>query len=119
MALALSLPYGPEGDTVVALTYCVVVFSILVQGVSIGYVTRKAMARRRGQLTCYFSHAHAGNVWRFASGQFRATASALPRLQVLSRGSFMMWSNRAVQAVIWAALVRRDHIRNDPGRQQR
>ena len=47
MALALSLPYGPEGDTVVALTYCVVVFSILVQGVSIGYITRKAMARRR------------------------------------------------------------------------
>ncbi len=47
VALALSLPYGPEGDTVVALTYCVVVFSILVQGVSIGYITRKAMARRR------------------------------------------------------------------------
>jgi len=45
VALALSLPYGPAGDTVVALTYCVVVFSILVQGVSIGYVTRKAMAR--------------------------------------------------------------------------
>jgi len=46
VALALSLPIGPEGDTVVALTYGVVVFSILVQGVSIGYVTRKAMTRR-------------------------------------------------------------------------
>ena len=46
VALALSLPTGPEGDTVVALTYCVVVFSILVQGLSIGYVTRKAVSHR-------------------------------------------------------------------------
>ena len=37
---------GPERNTVVALTYCVVVFSILVQGLSIGYVTRKAVGRR-------------------------------------------------------------------------
>ena len=43
VALALSLPAGPERDTVVALTYGVVVFSILVQGLSIGYVTRKAV----------------------------------------------------------------------------
>jgi monovalent cation:H+ antiporter, CPA1 family len=42
VALALSLPEGPERNTVVALTYCVVVFSILVQGLSIGHVTRKA-----------------------------------------------------------------------------
>jgi len=46
VALALSLPAGPERDTVVALTYCVVVFSILVQGLSIGYVTRKAVTAR-------------------------------------------------------------------------
>ena len=46
VALALSLPIGPEGDTVVALTYCVVVFSILVQGLSIGYVARKAVSHR-------------------------------------------------------------------------
>jgi CPA1 family monovalent cation:H+ antiporter len=45
VALALSLPPGPERDTVVALTYGVVVFSILVQGLSIGYVTRKALTR--------------------------------------------------------------------------
>jgi CPA1 family monovalent cation:H+ antiporter len=44
VALALSLPAGPHRDTVVALTYGVVVFSILVQGLSIGRVTRKAMA---------------------------------------------------------------------------
>jgi CPA1 family monovalent cation:H+ antiporter len=44
VALALSLPVGPERDTVVALTYGVVVFSIFAQGLSIGYVTRKSMA---------------------------------------------------------------------------
>jgi CPA1 family monovalent cation:H+ antiporter len=46
VALALSLPAGPDRNTVVALTYCVVVFSILVQGLSIGYVVRKAVTRR-------------------------------------------------------------------------
>lgn len=46
VALALSLPAGPERNTVVALTYCVVVFSILVQGLSIGRVTRRAIAQR-------------------------------------------------------------------------
>ena len=45
VALALSLPAGPERDTVVALTYGVVVFSILAQGLSIGYVTRKAVSQ--------------------------------------------------------------------------
>jgi CPA1 family monovalent cation:H+ antiporter len=43
VALALSLPPGPERDIVVALTYGVVVFSILVQGLSIGHVTGKAI----------------------------------------------------------------------------
>ena len=36
MALALSLPAGPERDTIVGVTYLVVCFSILVQGLSIG-----------------------------------------------------------------------------------
>ena len=45
VALALSLPSGPERDTVVALTYGVVVFSILIQGLSIGRVTRAALSR--------------------------------------------------------------------------
>jgi CPA1 family monovalent cation:H+ antiporter len=44
VALALSLPLGAERDTVVSLTYGVVVFSILVQGLSIGYVTRRSVA---------------------------------------------------------------------------
>lgn len=45
VALALSLPEGPERNTVVALTYGVVVFSILVQGLSIAKVTRKAVSK--------------------------------------------------------------------------
>jgi CPA1 family monovalent cation:H+ antiporter len=45
VALALSMPAGPERDTVVALTYGVVVFSIFVQGLSVGRVTRRSVAR--------------------------------------------------------------------------
>lgn len=41
VALALSLPMGPERNTVVALTYGVVVFSILAQGLSIGHLSRQ------------------------------------------------------------------------------
>ena len=43
VALALSIPGGPERETVPALTYCVVVFSILVQGLTIGRVIKKAI----------------------------------------------------------------------------
>jgi CPA1 family monovalent cation:H+ antiporter len=43
VALALSLPAGPGRETVLALTYCVVVFSILVQGLSIGRVVRHSV----------------------------------------------------------------------------
>jgi CPA1 family monovalent cation:H+ antiporter len=43
VALALSLPAGQERGTVLALTYGVVVFSILAQGLSIGLVTRRAV----------------------------------------------------------------------------
>jgi CPA1 family monovalent cation:H+ antiporter len=38
VALALSLPRGPERDTIIAMTYIVVVFSILVQGSSVRYL---------------------------------------------------------------------------------
>ena len=41
VALALSIPPSELRDTVLTLTYCVVVFSILVQGLSIGKVVRK------------------------------------------------------------------------------
>ena len=43
VALALSLPMGAERDTVLALTYGVVVFSILGQGMSIGAITKRAL----------------------------------------------------------------------------
>ncbi len=46
VALALSLPPGGARDTVLALTYGVVVFSILAQGLSVGAVTRSAMRGR-------------------------------------------------------------------------
>ena len=42
---ALSLPAGPERYTVLALTYCVVVFSILVRGLSIARVVRSTLRR--------------------------------------------------------------------------
>lgn len=43
VALALSLPPGEERDLILTLTYCVVVFSILAQGLSIGHVVRTAV----------------------------------------------------------------------------
>ncbi|MBK4736564.1 cation:proton antiporter [Noviherbaspirillum pedocola] len=43
VALALSLPASPQRDIVVGLTYMVVVFSILGQGLSIGKVVRRSM----------------------------------------------------------------------------
>ncbi len=50
VALALSLPAGDARNTVLALTYCVVVFSILVQGLSIGRVVRASTRDgRRGR----------------------------------------------------------------------
>jgi len=41
VALALSLPLGPERDIIVAITYAVVVFSIVVQGLTIGPFVRR------------------------------------------------------------------------------
>lgn len=40
MALALSLPSGPERDVLVAVTYIVVLFSIVVQGLTIGKLVK-------------------------------------------------------------------------------
>ncbi len=41
VALALTLPSGPERDIILAITYTVVVFSILVQGLTIGPLLNK------------------------------------------------------------------------------
>ncbi|MDQ2819866.1 MAG: sodium:proton antiporter [Pseudomonadota bacterium] len=46
VALALSLPAGPARDVVLTLTYCVVVFSILIQGLSLGAVVRALIGSR-------------------------------------------------------------------------
>jgi len=41
VALALSLPASPERETILTITYCVVVFSILVQGLTIGKIIKR------------------------------------------------------------------------------
>lgn len=46
VALALSLPEGEARHAILALTYCVVVFSILVQGLSIARVVRATLQGR-------------------------------------------------------------------------
>lgn len=45
VALALSLPGGDARNVIIPLTYCVVVFSILCQGLSIGAVVRRSIHR--------------------------------------------------------------------------
>ncbi len=45
VALALSLPMGPERDALVTVTYVVVCFSIIVQGLTVGPLSTKLMAR--------------------------------------------------------------------------
>ena len=48
IALALSLPVGPERELILAMTYIVVVFSILVQGTTFGRVIPLVTAPPRG-----------------------------------------------------------------------
>jgi CPA1 family monovalent cation:H+ antiporter len=43
VALCLSLPSGPQRETLLAMTYCVVAFSILGQGLTVGRVVRRAI----------------------------------------------------------------------------
>ncbi len=40
VALALSLPAGPEREVILTMTYAVVAFSILVQGLTVGYLVK-------------------------------------------------------------------------------
>lgn len=46
IALALSIPEGPERDLILTMTYGVVVFSILVQGTTVGVLARRGGGRR-------------------------------------------------------------------------
>lgn len=50
VALALSLPHGSERHLVVAMTYCVVIFSVLVQGSTVGVLTRHLVKKERRAL---------------------------------------------------------------------
>jgi monovalent cation:H+ antiporter, CPA1 family len=45
VALALSLPEGRERNVILVITYCVVVFSIVIQGTTLGRVVRRFSAR--------------------------------------------------------------------------
>ena len=54
VAMALSLPDGPARDVVVSVTYIVVVFSILVQGLTLGPVIRAV--GRRADLELDYEH---------------------------------------------------------------
>ena len=45
VALALSLPKSPERDIIVTITYVIMVFSILVQGLSVGRLIEKCSAK--------------------------------------------------------------------------
>jgi len=45
VALALSLPAGPHKNLILTITYIVVVFSILVQGLTVGPMVRGIQAR--------------------------------------------------------------------------
>lgn len=47
VALALSLPAGETRDIVVSLTYIVVVFSVLAQGMSVGTLVERVMDRKK------------------------------------------------------------------------
>ena len=44
IALALSLPTGPERDIIVAVTYILVIFSVVVQGLTVGSLVKKYLA---------------------------------------------------------------------------
>ncbi len=49
VALALSLPPGAERDVILAITYAVVVFSILVQGLTIEKLVKRTMLRHEAE----------------------------------------------------------------------
>lgn len=49
VALALSLPLGPQRDVILAITYVIVIFSIVVQGLTIGRLIKWTMLRHAGQ----------------------------------------------------------------------
>ncbi len=45
IALALSLPAAMDKDIILAITYCIVIFAILVQGITLGPIVKRVKAR--------------------------------------------------------------------------
>jgi CPA1 family monovalent cation:H+ antiporter len=60
VALALSLPAGPQRDLILALTYCIVAFSILGQGLTIGRIVRWSLGRTWQTAPPATSRSHGG-----------------------------------------------------------
>jgi len=50
VALALSLPAGPERDAILTITYIVVIFSILVQGLTVGKLAKRLTGGAREEV---------------------------------------------------------------------
>lgn len=48
VALALSIPYGPERTVIITITYLVVVFSIVIQGLTLGRLVNRIYPEFRG-----------------------------------------------------------------------
>jgi len=51
VALALSLPFGPERNALVTITYGIMAFSILVQGLSVGKMVRRFMGEKGDEVS--------------------------------------------------------------------
>jgi CPA1 family monovalent cation:H+ antiporter len=49
VALALSLPRGQERNAILAMTYMIVVFSIIVQGLTLGVLVKRIYADVPGE----------------------------------------------------------------------
>ncbi len=45
IALALSLPAAMNKDIILSITYCIVIFAILVQGITLGPIVKRVKAR--------------------------------------------------------------------------
>ncbi|MBU0944275.1 MAG: sodium:proton antiporter [Proteobacteria bacterium] len=51
VALALSLPFGPERNSLIAITYTIMAFSILIQGLTVGRLIKNFAVKPRKELS--------------------------------------------------------------------
>ena len=78
IALALSIPPGPWRETLIALTYCVVAFSILVQGLTFGRLVR-ATVRAEPERHTFCPRAGSSAFGRAACARVKIAASRTRR----------------------------------------